>query len=154
MRFFAVAMALALGGCSEKPAIAIQLFPAAMAADPQAAGEPGWERVEFAGSVRASAGVYFVRPDTLLSEWSIIACKPISQPDGTLGVAVRLNAYAIRKMKEFSTDPANLRKPLALRIDGRWADFAPLLDQVGDRMVLYGFTEKEIENLEKYLEAR
>ncbi len=155
MRCFALAtLALALWGCGDEPAISIQLFPALLVADPQQEVAPGWERVEFAGSARAPAGVYHVRPDTLLSEWNIIACKPVSQPDGTLGVAVRLNAYAIRRMERFSADPENLRKPLALSIDGRWADFAPLLDRVGDRMVLYGFTQEEIADLEAYLKNR
>lgn len=155
MWFFIVAIALALWGCGERqPSISVQLFPAALASDPQQQADPGWQRVEFAGSGRAVAGVYFVRPDTLLSEWNIIACKPVSQPDGALGVAVRLNAYAMRKMEQFSGDEANLRQPLALRINGRWADFAPLLDRVRDRMALYGFTQKEIEDLEAYLKSR
>lgn len=145
---------VALGNCGDKPSISIQVFPAVLATDPQAPAPAGWERVAFAGSPRAAAGVYQVRLDTLLTEWSIIACRAVNPDEGGVGVAVRLNAYAKNKMEKFSTDQANLKKPLAVRIDGRWADFAPVLDQISDRMVLYGFTEKEVKNLEQYLAHR
>ena len=145
---------LALWNCGNKPSIAIQVFPAVLAEDPQAPAPEGWERVEFAGSPRAAAGVYHVRLDTLLSEWNIIACRPISSDEGGAGAAVRLNAYAKNKMERFSADPDNLRKPLALRINGRWADFVPVLDRISDRMVFYGFSAKEVEDLDQYLAHR
>ena len=145
---------LSLGGCGQKPTISIQVFPAVLAEDAKAPASAGWERAEFAGSTHGAAGVYFVKMDTLLSEWSIVASRSISQPEGGFGAAVRLNAYAMRKMEQFSTDPANLRKPLALRINGRWADFFPLLDRISDRMTLYGFTEEEVKTLDEYLAHR
>jgi hypothetical protein len=145
---------LALGGCGNKPSIAIQVFPAVLAADPQAPAPAGWERVEFAGSPRAGGGVYHVRLDTLLSEWNIIASRPVSPDGGGAGAGVRLNAYAQDKMAKYTADPANLRKLLAVRINGRWADFFPVLDRIGDRMVLYGFTEQEVKDLDQYLAQR
>lgn len=145
---------LALGNCGNKPSIAIQVFPAVLAEDPQAPAPVGWERVDFAGSPRANAGVYHVRPDTLLSEWNIIASRSVSPPEGGTGAAVRLNAYAVNKMEKYSTDPDNLRKLLAVRVNGRWADFVPVLDRISDRMVLYGFTEQEAVDLDQYLATR
>jgi hypothetical protein len=145
---------LALWNCGNKPSIAIQVFPAVLAADPQAPAPAGWERVEFAGSPRAAAGVYHVRLDTLLSEWNIIASRPVSPDGGGAGAGVRLNAYAVNKMEKFTADPDNLRKPIAVRINGRWADFIPVLDRIGDRMVLFGFTEQEVEDLDQYLANR
>ena len=145
---------LALWNCGDKPSISIQVFPAELASDPQSPAPAGWERVEFAGSPRAAAGVYHVHLDTLLSEWNIIACRPVSPDEGGAGAAVRLNAYAENKMEKFSTDPVNIKQPLAVRINGRWADFAPLLDQISDRMVLFGFTEKEVADLDQYLAHR
>jgi hypothetical protein len=145
---------VALGGCGNKPSISIQVFPAALAADPQTPAPAGWERVEFAGSPRAPAGVYHVRPDTLLSEWSIIASRQVSPPEGGTGAAVRLNAYAVKKMEKYTADPANLKKPLAVRINGRWADFIPVLDRISDRMTLFGFSEQEAKDLDEYLRTR
>lgn len=145
---------LALWNCGNKPSISIQVFPAVLAGDPQAPAPAGWERVEFAGSPRAAAGVYHVRLDTLLSEWNIIASRPVLPEGGGRGAAVRLNAYAKNKMEKFSADPDNLRKPVAVRINGRWADFIPVLDQISDRMVLFGFTEKEVADLDQYLATR
>lgn len=145
---------LVLWNCGNKPSISIQVFPALLAADAKAPAPAGWERVEFAGSPRAAAGVYQVRLDTLLSEWSIIACRPVSPDQGGAGAAVRLNAYAKNKMEKFSTDPANIRNSVAVRINGRWADFIPVLDRISDRMVLYGFSEKEVKDLDQYLASR
>ncbi|MBI2504805.1 MAG: hypothetical protein HYW07_16430 [Candidatus Latescibacteria bacterium] len=145
---------LALWSCGSKPSISIQVFPAVLAEDPPAPAPAGWERVEFAGSPRAAAGVYHVRLDTLMSEWNIIASRSVSPAEGGAGVAVRLNAFAKNRMEKFSTDPANLRKPLAVRINGRWADFIPVLDRISDRMAIYGFTEQEVKDLDQYLAHR
>ena len=147
-------LALVLLACQSKPQISIELYPAVLAPDPQAPAPQGWARVQFDGSGSAGTRTYHVRPDTLLTEWNILACRPASQPDGRMGAAVRLNAFGVRRMAQFSADPANLQKPMALKIDGRWADFSPLLDQPRDRMVLYGFTQEEVERLERYLAKR
>ena len=153
-RFLWCGVLLALCACSEKTTIAIQVFPAALAGDPQGPVPAGWERVDFAGSPRAAAGVYHVRLDTLLSEWNIIASRSVSPPEGGTGAGVRLNAFGKNRMEKYSADPDNLRKPLAVRINGRWADFIPVLDRISDRMVLFGFTEQEVKDLEKYLATR
>ena len=145
---------LALWNCGKKPSISIQVFPAVLASEARAPAPAGWERVEFSGSPRAAAGVYHVRPDTLLTEWSIIACRSVSPDEGGAGAAVRLNAYGKTKMEKFSSDPANLRNPVAVRINGRWADFIPVLDRISDRMVLYGFTAQEVKDLDQYLASR
>lgn len=145
---------LALWNCGNKPSISVQVFPAELAEDPQGPAPAGWERVDFAGSPRTAGGVYRVRPDTLLSEWNIIASRSVSPPEGGTGAAVRLNAYAKNKMEKYSTDPENLRKLLAVRVNGRWADFIPVLDRISDRMVLYGFTEQEVKDLDQYLATR
>ena len=145
---------LALWGCSDQPTITVQVFPGVLA---QAAAEPapaGWERVDFAGSPRAAAGVYHVRPDTLLTEWNIIANRSVSPPEGGVGAAVRLNAYGKTRMEKYTADEANLRTFLAVRINGRWADFVPVLDRISDRMVLYGFTAEEVRDLDQYLTSR
>ena len=57
-------------------------------------------------------------------------------------------------MGRFSANPDNIKKPLALNINGRWASFAPLLGATGDRMTLYGFTASEAEHLEHYIATK
>jgi hypothetical protein len=51
-------------------------------------------------------------------------------------------------------DEANLKRPLAVNDDGRWADFSPLLRPPRDRMSLYGFTAEKTERLERWLQIR
>lgn len=145
---------LLVWGCADQPTISVQVFPAVLAPGPAAPAPAGWERVEFAGSPRGASGVYHVRPDTLLTEWNIIASRSVSPPEGGSGAAVRLNAYAKAKMEKYTADEANLRTFLAVRINGRWADFIPVLDRISDRMMLYGFTEQEVKDLDLYLSKR
>ncbi|MBM3277602.1 MAG: hypothetical protein FJY95_05910 [Candidatus Handelsmanbacteria bacterium] len=145
---------LILWGCAEKPAISVQVFPGVLAPSPADPTPAGWERVEFGGSLRAAAGVYYVRGDTLLTEWNIIASRPVSPPEGGVGAAVRLNAYAVARMQKYTADEANLRTFLAVRINGRWADFIPVLDRINDRMMLFGFSEQEVKDLDQYLAKR
>ncbi|MCC7264877.1 MAG: hypothetical protein IT369_20355 [Candidatus Latescibacteria bacterium] len=145
---------LVLWGCGSKPTISVQVFPAVLATAPDAPAPAGLERVDFAGSPRAAGGVYHVRPDTLLTEWNIIASRSVSPPEGGTGAAVRLNAYAKTKMEKYTADEANLRTYLGVRINGRWADFIPVLDRISDRMMLYGFTEQEVKDLDQYLANR
>jgi hypothetical protein len=153
-RVVLLAFLVGLAGCQAKPRISIQLFPAVLAADPSAPAPAGWMAAPFGGREGVPAGTYHVRPDTLLTEWSIAASKPAGRSGGPMAVAVRLNAYAVRRLAQYGADPANLGKPLALRIDGRWADFSPLLEVPRDRMILHGFTPEEAARLERYLSQR
>jgi len=150
-----IALAAALSACGKEAgeSISIQVFPAVLAADAGNAAA-AWDSVAFSGTRRAPAGTYLVADQPLFTEWNIIAFKPASQADGTMAVTVRFNAYAARRMREFSADPANLKKPLAVRIDDRWADFMPLLGPADDRMTLYGFTRDEVDQLQHHIDSR
>ena len=144
---------LALVSCGNDP-ITIALYPARLASDPATSPPADWSRVEYGGDALTLAGTYYVRDKPLLTEWSIIALKIASQPEGNKAAVVRLNEYAIRNLKKFSSTPANLKNPLALQINGRWASFTPLLEVTSDRMTLRGFTPKEAEQLERYLATK
>ena len=148
MKLFSVAglLALFLTACGDDP-ISIKVCPALLTTDPPATG---WVRVEFDGSQRSPAGTYHVREEPLFTEWNILEFKDAGE--GT--IAVRLNAYAVRKMKRFSADPAHQKKPLAININGRWADFMPLLGETSDRMLLYGFTPEEKAQLADYIKNK
>ena len=156
MRYCALALtALVLATCGDDGGdISVQLFPARLAEDPQAAPPPGWRRVQFSADEDRPALTYHVGPDTLLTEWNILAFKAAEQAGGSTAVVARLNAYGQRRLRKFSDDPANLKKPLALCVSGRWASFTPLLDQTTDRMILYGFTPEEAGRLAAYVESR
>ena len=104
---------------------------------------------------RCRRAVNVVSPRPLLTEWNIAAFRA-SQPqaDGTRAVTARLNAYAERAMNEFCSRPANLKKPLGLRVGDRWLNFNPLLKPVTDRLTLMGFTTEETEQLQRYIDQR
>jgi hypothetical protein len=142
-----------LAACGPEAPISIQVFPVVLAADtgPEAAQ---WEKIEFAGGTRAPAGTYYVMPDTLMTEWNILTFKAAGQQEEDLAVAVRLNAYASRRFASFAADPANAKQPLALRINGRWADISPLLAPPGDRLLLYNFTRADVDKLQAYIEQK
>ena len=152
-RIFFSFLLLALLSCGDDP-ITIALRPARLASDPAAGPPAGWSPVEYGGDALTVAGTYYVRDKPLLTEWSIIALKIASQPEGNKAAVVRLNEYAIRNLKKFSSTPANLKKPLALQINGRWASFTPLLEVTSDRMILRGFTPEEAEQLERYVATK
>ncbi|MEW6751844.1 MAG: hypothetical protein AB1505_12830 [Candidatus Latescibacterota bacterium] len=149
----AVALLAALS-CGDRPAaISVQAFPAVLASE--ARGEQAqWDTVSFGGSPRSPAGTYRIAPEPLLTDWNIAALRPVTQPDGTGAAAIRLNAYGAQRLQEYSADPANLRQPLGVRIDGRWAEFAPLLTPTRDRLILYGFTADELQRLERHIASR
>ena len=152
--FLASLLALPLTACGNEP-ISIQVSPAVLAADPQAALQPGWALIKYSGDQHSAAGAYHVREEPLFTEFNIIAFRvAASQPDGRRAVVVRLNEYATRKMKKYSSDPANLKKPLGLSINGHWANFAPLLEETQNRMTLWGFTQGEVEQLEHYMKNK
>ena len=148
-----LAAALCLSACGQSDEISIQVYSATLATG---SGPPpaATERVDYPGSVRGGAGLYDVAAEPLITEWSIVAFKAAAQPDGSKAVIARLNAYSQKKMAEYTDDEENLRKYLAVRVDGRWADIGPLLSPVRDRITLYGFTEEEAERLERALATR
>ena len=134
--------------CSDDP-ISITVNPAQYSDDAQAPPPDGWQQVKFAGSPRGRAGAYLVRQEPLFTEFNIIEFRGAGQ-----AIAVRLNAYSLKKLGEFAADPTNLKKPLAVNINGRWADFMPLLEAPKDRMILYGFTEEEKVQLRRYIDNK
>ena len=147
-----LSLALTVAGCDQDP-ISIEVFPAVLTS-PQEEAPGEWRRVEFEGSVRSPGGIYLVGNDRLFSDWNIIAFRPSPQPDGSVAINLRLNEYARRKMAAFSADAANLKKPVAINVNGRWADFVPILGPVGDRFTLFGLTEGEVEGLQHQLDTR
>ena len=155
MRYWGFFSFLLLGliSCGDDP-ITIALCPARLASDPTTSPPSGWSLVEYDGDTLTVAGTYYVRDKPLITEWSIIALKIASQPEGSKAAVVRLNEYAIRNLKKFSSTPANLKNPLALQINGRWASFTPLLEVTSDRITLRGFTPKETEQLERYVATK
>lgn len=150
----ALFFAAACGQQPEAATISIKLFPAILAQDPLSEPEAGWTSIEFAGGVRGRAGVYHLAPEPVITDWNILTFKKASQPDGTMAVVARLNAYGKNQMTTFSSDPANLKRPMAVNVDGRWCDVFTLLSKTTDRITIYGFTPEEIERLEKSLITR
>ena len=149
---------LALTACGDEReipvVIAIEVFPAQLDGNPAEPPPPGWQRVAFPGSQRSTAGSFLVAEQTILTGWSITALRVAEEPDGSRAVNARLNAAAIKRLAEFCADAGNLKLPLGLRINGRWADFSPLLRAPGDRLSLYGFTPEEATRLESWLQVR
>ena len=144
----------ACGGSEEAVDIDVQVFPARLDENPGDPVETGWRRVEFSGSGRSRAGIFLVAENSILTGWSITALRVAEETDGSRVISLRLNAAAIKRLAEFCEDEANLKMPLALSIDGRWADFNPLLRAPGDRMSLYGFTPEEAARIERWMQIR
>lgn len=144
----------ACGQDKETVTIDVQVFPAQLDESPAAPPPAGFQRVQFTGNGRSQAATFLVSDSTILTGWSITALRSAEAPDGNRTISVRLNAAAKKRLAEFCADGTNLKKPLALRIDGRWADFSPLLRPPGDRMSLYGFTPAEAARLEQWLQVR
>ncbi len=139
----------------EQPAISIQLFEAQLAADARGPYYAGWDTVAFASSPTAGPTLYVVAPEPLLTEWNISAFKAgLIQLDSTQIATARINAYAERKMRDFSAQPTNLKRPLGLKVGERWLNFLPLLNPVSDRIALRGFQSAEIEQLQRYIDNR
>ena len=122
-------LTLLLTACGED-SISFKVHPARPAPDIQAQPPDGWQLVEFAGSSHGQAGVNIIE----------------FRDAGELTIAVRLNAYSIRQLQQFANEPTNLKQPLAININGRWADFFPFLQALKDRMFLYGFTKRRKSN--------
>jgi hypothetical protein len=147
-------LVLHCGAPEEVATIDIGVFPAQLDETPGAPPAPGWLRVEFLGSQRSSAGSFLVADKALLTGWNINAFRVAQDPDDSRVVNARLNAAATKRLARFCAEPANLKQPLGLRIDGRWADFSPLLRDPGDRLSLAGFTAEEVARLERWLKVR
>ena len=147
------ALALSLVSCERDEGISIQVFPAVREIE-KVELQPGWRAVTFEGDPRAAAGEYFVAEEPLITDWNILAFRTASQADGSVAVIALLNEYARQKMGVFSSDSTNVKKPLATQINGRWADFSPMLARIDDKMTLYGFTAEEARLLERELKTR
>jgi len=137
----------------EPVSIDIGVFPAQLDENSVDPAPAGWQRVQLSGSQRSTAGAFLVSYTTILTGWSISALRVAEDPDGSRTINARLNAAAKKRLAEFSADATNLKVPLAVRIDGRWADFSPLLRAPGDRLSLYGFTPEEATRLEQSLQV-
>ena len=144
----------ACGEAEQAVTIDIQLLQAQLDPDPATPAPEGLTRVEFPGSHRTRAGTFVVGTEALVTSWSITAFRTAEEPDGSRAISFRLNAAAKKRLAEFCAVEANLKLPLALRVDGRWADFSPLLRAPGDRMSLYGLTAEEASRLEQWLQVR
>ena len=147
-------LALALiSGCGDDSPLSLKLVPAHLAST-DAQAPAGWTETSFGGNNRAAAGTYHIAPEPLLTEWNIIAAKSNAAENNTHTVAVRLNAYAVRQLEKFCADPANLKAPLVLLLDGQAVDVFPLLRPPGDRLLLYGFSTRQTQRLEEYLKNK
>lgn len=144
---------LAAGCADEPPVIAVRVYPAVLAADADTASAT-WDSVRFAGSPRAAAGLYLVRPEPLLTEWNIVDFRPAQQPDGSQAVAARLNAFGAQQISRFTAQPASHKRPLAVQVNGRWADFSPVLQQLSQQLTLYGFRPEEVSTLRAHIDTR
>ena len=145
-------------GCGQQPAattISVKVFPAVLAQqDPLSELATGWTRMKYDGGPRGRAGAYYLAPEPIITDWNILTFKAATLPDGSMAVVARLNAHGKNKMKTFSGDPDNLKQPLVVNIDGRWADVFTLLSKVTDRITIHGFSPEEIERLKRHLETR
>lgn len=149
-----VVSACLLQACGDGQTISVKLYAAKLDEQPTADPPAGWRRVEYKGGQRAGKGIYLVAEKPVITEWNLLAIKTGSQPDGSIVVTARLNAYSMGKLSEHTANAAGQRRLLALDVDGRWADFSPILNQVKDRISLFGFTPDQASRLEKYLETR
>ena len=147
------AAAAVLGGCEAEP-VSIQVHPAALVVDPQTAPDPGWNLVDFDGSARTPEAFYQVRAEPLFGERHIVALQARPQADGSFAIDLRFDDYARRRIEEFGSRFPYLKKPLAIKVNGRWVDFIPQPGESGDPMTLYGFDEAEVAALQRYLENR
>ena len=142
-------LTLILTACGEET-ISFKVHPARPPPNAQAQPPEGWQLVEFSGSPRTKAGAYFLRQEHLFTEFSVIDFRDA----GDQTIAVRLNAYSLRQLQQFADDPANLKQPLAININGRCADIFPFLQAPKDRMFLYGFSKEEKNQLRRSIETR
>lgn len=152
-------LSVALFSCQDGPqretvSFDLQVFPAQLDADTTAAVSQGQSRVRFAGSHRSHAGVYLVSDQPLLTGWNITAVRVAEEPDGSRAISFRLNAAARKRLAEYAADEANLKIPLGVRVDERWADFSPMLRAPTDRFTLFGLTAEEATRLEAWMKVR
>ena len=142
-------------GCSDNaPTISVKLFPARLDEGNSSDPPSGWRRVDYAGGERAGKGIYLVAEKPIITEWNLKAFKATSQSNGKLVVTALLNAYGNDKISKHTGKVKDMRQHFALSIDGRWTDFSPILDEISDRITLFGFTPEEVTRLEDYLNTR
>ena len=148
-------LALLLASCDGEVAapISVKLYQA-MEAGSETEAPDGFRVISYEGGARSAAGRYFVAQEPVMTEWNILTFREAHQADGRIAVVALLNEYAKRKLGPFSTDSLNVKKPLALQIDGRWADVSPLLATITDKITLYGFTVEEAAKLQQSLKTR
>ena len=141
--------------CSEDKAqpLSVQVVPARLLGDARGPEYAAWDTVEFVGN-NDNKATYLVAPEPLITEWNIVACKIADGGQQGQIIAARLNAYGSQKMQRYGETAANLKQPLGLKIGDRWANFAPLLKQVQDRIQLRGFTPAEAEQLQRDIAQR
>ncbi|MEE2658807.1 MAG: hypothetical protein VX733_09910 [Candidatus Latescibacterota bacterium] len=151
--FTVAGMMAACSSGGEEP-IVLKIFPAKHDPDPKGEVPAGWERVQFQGSHRSHAGVFLVAAEPLLTDWNVTAMRISKEPDHSRAIHFRLNGFGQRKMAEYCAKEANLKAPLALKIDGRWVDFSPILRPVVDRMTVYGLTIAEAQHLDQQVQNR
>ena len=141
----------ALTSCGEEK-VSLRAHPA-VRATPDASVPSGWLEVEFTGDQHGAAGSYYVREKPLFTEWNLVAARTATT-GADVQVTVRFNEYAKRILHSYCADQANLKNPLALNVNGRWASFAPLLRPPGDRLTLRGFTAAEAGQLQRYIASK
>ena len=148
-------LALTLSSCDqdEGVGISIKLFRA-IEAGSETEPPDGFRVISFKGGPRAAAGQFFVAEEPIMTEWNILTFREATQADGSVAIVALLNEYARRKLGEFSADSANIKKPLALQVNGRCADISPLLTTITDKITLYSFTKDEAAQLQRSLETR
>tara|TARA_B100001094_G_C18054907_1_gene731960 strand:+ start:76 stop:543 length:468 start_codon:yes stop_codon:yes gene_type:complete len=148
---------ITLAACTDTSTSAvehIQIHEARLLADFDGTAFSDWDTV-YAQNQGGQSNTYAVSKKPLLSAWNFLAlnASPI-QADDTQIVTVRLNAFAEKKMQEFSRVRSNLKVPLGLRSGKRWVNFFPLLNPVTDRMTLRGLYESEVSSLQSYIDNR
>ena len=142
-------------GCSDNaPTISVKLFPARLDEGNSSDPPSGWRRVDYAGGERAGKGIYLVAEKPIITEWNLKAFKTASQSNGKLVVTALLNAYGNDKISKHTSKVKDMRQHFALSIDGHWTDFSPILDEISDRITLFGFTPEEASRLDNYLNTR
>ncbi len=143
--------------CTERPisnSLNLQIHEARFLADFDREVFSEWDTVQVQNK-NNNVTTYIVSSSPLLTAWNFLALNASQkQTDNTQIVTVRLNAFAEKKMRNFSQISGNLKVPLGLRVGDRWINFSPLLNPVTDRMTLRGLNESEVAALQHYIKNR
>ena len=143
--------------CTERPmsnSMNLQVHEARFLADFDGEVFSEWDTVQVQ-TENNKVATYVVSSSPLLTAWNFLALNASQQhTDNTQIVTVRLNAFAEKKMRNFSQISGNLKVPLGLRAGDRWINFSPLLNPVTDRMTLRGLNKSEVAALQDYIKNR